>query len=174
MIKFEGKLSGTAEKFYLQKSVRTEQILLLSILALSIPGVLFTAIVYLSIPLFKLRSLLIVYSVSLMLIYLMPKLPGNAKSKREYMPNRISIEDQCIVLISNKHTDSKLIEHVKVVYDCGEYYDIRFPFGHYTSVPLICQKNLLTKGTIEEFEALFDGKIIEKEGFDSFHKEVRT
>ncbi len=162
MIEFKGKLTGAAEQWYMSKNSRSEQLFLLIILAASLPTSLWIGIKILAIPLFKLRGLLIIYSVSLMLIYLMPKLPGNAKSKRDYMPNRIYTEETHIVLVSDKHTESKLIEHVKVVYDYGEYYDIRFPFGHYTSVPLICQKDLLTKGSLEQFETLFEGKIIRK------------
>lgn len=160
MIEFKGKLSGAAEQQYMSKNARSEQITLLAILVLSIPTTLWIGLGVFATPLFELRWLLIVYSILLMLIYLMPKLPGNAKGKREYMPNRIYAEEDYIVLVSDKHTDSKRIEHVKVVYDCGDYYDIRFPFGHYTSVPLICQKDLLTKGSLEEFEALFEDKII--------------
>lgn len=162
MIEFKGRLSGAAEEQYMSKNARSEQITLLAFLVLSIPTTLWIGVHIMDYSLFELRGLLIIYSVFLMLIYLLPKLPGRAKNKRDYMPNRIYTEEDCILLVSDKHTDSKLIEHVKVVYDCGEYYDIRFPFGHYTSVPLICQKDLLSKGSLEEFEALFEGKIIQK------------
>ena len=162
MIEFKGKLSGAAEEQYMSKNARSEQITLLAFLVLSIPTTLWIGVHIMAYSLFELRGLLIIYSVFLMLIYIMPKLPGSAKGKREYMPNRIYTEEDYILLVSDKHTDSKLIEHVKVVFDCGEYYDIRFPFGHYTSVPLICQKDLLTKGSLEEFEALFPGKIVRK------------
>lgn len=54
-----------------------------------------------------------------------------------------------------------MIKDVKNVYDHGEFYDLVFPFGK-ISGKFICQKNLLTEGTLAEFEALFDGKIVRK------------
>jgi len=50
---------------------------------------------------------------------------------------------------------------VKKVYDYGEFYFISFYFGK-ISCYFICQKSLLTQGTIEDFEKLFDGKIVKK------------
>ena len=41
------------------------------------------------------------------------------------------------------------------------FYFIKFPFGKYSD-KFICQKSLLTQGTLEEFEALFEGKIERK------------
>ncbi len=43
--------------------------------------------------------------------------------------------------------------------DFGEYYVLIFrDSGNFSQI--ICQKDLLTNGTIEQFEELFDGKIV--------------
>ena len=51
------------------------------------------------------------------------------------------------------------IEDVKCVRDFGEFYELVFPFGK-ISEKFICQKDLLSKGTLAEFEALFGDKIL--------------
>ena len=51
------------------------------------------------------------------------------------------------------------MEGIKEVRDFGEYYVLIFrDSGNFSQI--ICQKDLLTKGTIEQFEELFDGKIM--------------
>ena len=46
--------------------------------------------------------------------------------------------------------------------DFGEYYVLIFrDSGNFSQI--ICQKDLLTNGTIEQFEELFDGKIVRKQ-----------
>ena len=51
-----------------------------------------------------------------------------------------------------------VIGDAKQVRDFGEFYEIVFLFGK-ISDKFICQKNLLTKGTLEQFESLFNGKL---------------
>ena len=53
------------------------------------------------------------------------------------------------------------ISDVKIVVDYGEWYDITFYFPH-KDIGFICQKDLIVEGTIEEFEKLFEGKIVRK------------
>ena len=51
------------------------------------------------------------------------------------------------------------MEGIKGVRDFGEYYVLIFRVsGNFLQI--ICQKDLLTNGTIEQFEELFDGKIV--------------
>jgi hypothetical protein len=161
MIKFKGELTGNAEKCFIKKNSRAEQITLLAVLVLSFPGVILTA-QYTSIDArTTIRTLCILYAVFMVLALLFPYFPWNLKDKSQYMPKEIYINKQHIVCVSDKHTDSKLTKDVKVVYDYGDYYDILFPIGHYSSV-FVCQKNLLIKGSLAEFESVFDGKIVKK------------
>ncbi len=51
------------------------------------------------------------------------------------------------------------ISKVKNVLDCGNVYYIIFRFGDITNA-WICQKNNITNGTIEDFETLFNHRII--------------
>ena len=60
-----------------------------------------------------------------------------------------------------QRSETKNLSNVKKVVDMGEWYKIYFYFP-YKSNLFICQKDLLVKGTIEEFEELFSDKIIRK------------
>lgn len=54
----------------------------------------------------------------------------------------------------------KPIKKIKKVLDYGDCYYVIY--GDMNN-SIVCQKDLLTEGTIEEFESLFQGKIIRKE-----------
>ena len=54
-----------------------------------------------------------------------------------------------------------MISDVKKVVDHGEFYELSFVFGK-VSDKFICQKSLLTKGTLEEFKAMFGDKVYRK------------
>jgi hypothetical protein len=53
------------------------------------------------------------------------------------------------------------INEVRKVIDYGDFYSIRIKQQYEFGV-FLCQKDLLTKGSIEEFEKTFKGKIIRK------------
>ena len=77
------------------------------------------------------------------------------------LPKKIYVEDEYIVCVGEAYEESKFIDDVAKVIDHGEFYELVFPFGN-ASDKFICQKGLLTKGTLEEFEQLFSGKITRK------------
>ncbi len=63
-----------------------------------------------------------------------------------------------VICIADKYKECRKISDVKRVRDYGEFYELVFPLSK-MSEKFICQKNLLTKGTLEEFKRLFRGKI---------------
>ncbi len=74
--------------------------------------------------------------------------------------DQIDIENNIIYITNEKGSVnvSQDIENVQCVYNHDKFYYIkffgnRFPYG-------VCQKDLLVKGTLEDFENLFAGKII--------------
>ena len=71
---------------------------------------------------------------------------------------RITIENGIISFYNPISYISKPITKVKKVLDMGEWYYIIFKFGDISN-SWICQKDLITKGTIEDFEKIFEGKI---------------
>lgn len=83
------------------------------------------------------------------------------KTKKIITPKRIYIEDESIICVTESSTMGKKIKSVKTVYDYEEFYYLSFNWTNKT-MNYVCQKDLLTQGTLEDFEKLFDGKIIRK------------
>ena len=54
------------------------------------------------------------------------------------------------------------ISKIKQVADYGEFYYVVFYTGMLFVIGAMCQKNLLTKGKLEEFEAKFVDKLVRK------------
>ena len=69
----------------------------------------------------------------------------------EFKSNRGGISEESIVMIDD----------VPGIVDYGEWYSICLDVG-LVETDIHCQKSLLTQGTLEEFEALFEGKIERK------------
>ncbi len=53
----------------------------------------------------------------------------------------------------------KNISDVKKVYDKGDWYEFNCFFPH-RNINLLCQKDWIKQGTIEEFEKLFEDKLV--------------
>ena len=78
-----------------------------------------------------------------------------------YMPKRvfIDLDDRVVVAECAQGDRYRLVDDVEEVYDYGEWY---YLYINTKSNSFVFQKNLITKGAIEEFEALFEGKIVRK------------
>lgn len=153
MIEFDGYLTGGAEKGFIRKTRKIGLIGCAIVIPLILPMVFFCSNVLLHDPAFSYAML-----GGLAFIVIMVLIPKGKKEHIAMLPKRIYTDGKHIVCIADKYTDSKFIHDVKKVIDHGEYYELCFPFGK-VSEKFICQKSLLTKGTLREFEALFDGKV---------------
>ena len=155
MVEFKGYISGAAEKHFYNKTTNLGQNFMLA-------GVLFLLplIVYFS---FRIRNwrLLGLYCTLFLVIPLLARISISRKERALITPKRIYTEEDAIVCVADKYVECRLLSDVKQVRDFGEFYEIVFPFGK-ISEKFICQKDLLTIGTIDDFEKLFDGKIVRK------------
>lgn len=91
-------------------------------------------------------------------------IPTSRRDLRFVWDYYIKFEDGIITQISNHQngvTQHYKMSKVKKVVDYGRYYYI-FLYRLDPSKGIVCQKDLLINGTIEEFEKLFEGKIIRK------------
>lgn len=154
MIEFNGYLSGSAEKRW----IRNNRVYTAKLLIISSCFVLPTFIIWG----IKAENWLMVGMVtSLFLIF--PSLvfiPQTKKDKHDLTPKNIVIyEDGYITSKMVRMAETKSFSDIKIIKDHGEFYELIFPFGKFSN-NFICQKNLLIKGTLEEFEALFEEKII--------------
>lgn len=149
MIRFEGRITGAAEKQFWKHSgtIGMKLFAFASLLVL-------TPIIAYGIRAQNWLMAGLCFGV-LLLIPLMPFLPKD----KSLIPKRIVIDDGFITSQSEKAGETKPITDVKTVYDYGEFYMLIFPFGNVSS-SFICQKDLLTQGTLEDFEDLFKGKIV--------------
>ena len=156
MIEFSGYLSGNAERYFWKRSATLGQILILIGMLVCLPFPLgfvdrsnnwYPVIGYLAFWMF--------------FILIFPFLHKSKKDKEKMLPFKITIQDDYIVVQTKTGSESRKIDEVNVIYDYGEWYAFAFPVGK-VSMNFICQKDLLSKGSLKEFEDLFEGKIINK------------
>ena len=103
-------------------------------------------------------------AIMLGLIFLSVKTPKEVVLRFRLSPHiTITEKDLSIELRSNGKEvwRTRKISKVKKVLDCGEVYYIIFKFGDITN-SWICQKNNIINGTIEEFESLFQTKLVKE------------
>lgn len=151
-MEFSGRLTGAAEKhFYKRSRILGQKIIFLSALLIA-PSIVSFAIR------FKKWSSVAVFVGLFMCIMLLVSIPKSKKERSQITPKKIVVEDEYIVCVAEKYTETRMVTDVKMVKDFGEYYELCFRIGK-SSDKFVCQKSLLTKGTIEDFETLFNGKI---------------
>jgi hypothetical protein len=153
MVEFKGQLTGAAEKRFLKKVADMGQNVFLAMSFLMSPVVIRLSI--------REHSVIpsSVYLIFVAIILLIARIPKSKKEREAITPKRIYTEENKIVCVAEKYVESRKIADVKCVRDFGEFYELVFPFGK-ISEKFICQKNLLTKGTLKEFESLFGDKVV--------------
>lgn len=153
MIEFKGELSKTCKDFVVKNEANCAR----------------RAAIIVCIPL---AAFDIWWSVSNHLIYLiaLPALvmavflagiKSNEKGYGLIMTKRVMIENNYLECEGDQFHDIKSIDRVKSVIDYGEWYKFEFSLPG-NSQRFICQKDLITQGTIEDFENLFADKIIRR------------
>lgn len=152
-IEFNGLLTGEAEKYFRKKSVKFGLGIILVALGLFLPGVIALGVFG------GIEEILFAYLALSVFLIAFAILPKGKKNRVSLTPKKIHTDGDSITVISEKYAETKFIEDAKIVYDKGEFYDIVFRIGNY-SEKFVCQKSLLTKGSLEEFEELFEDKLI--------------
>ena len=157
MIVFDGQPTGQCKRFMLKRVAKVELcIMIMSLCVVMIP---------LSFLLMELIDPWILYVIvpfvvcTLLVTAVRPFMKGEQST---VLPSKI-------VIHANGHMESisksfhwvKMVEEVEQVLDCGAWYQINF-IRREKNGYFFCQKDLLTLGTIEDFEKLFEGKIVRK------------
>ena len=156
MIEFSGELNGAAKKFLLDEQIKLQvKVSLATMIVVAIPAVIAAV-------LWNPAALVILLVPLIMLIG--SCLKPDKKDQRLFVPKRIflDLEEETIVHICETQERFHMINSVKQVIDYGEFYYFVFEYADRDPY-FVCQKSLLTQGTLEEFEALFEGKIERKE-----------
>ena len=80
-----------------------------------------------------------------------------------FMPQRIFIdlEENMVVHQCEKMERFHGLDSVQTVFDYGKWYHFKFDYTN-RDMYFVCQKDLISQGTIEEFEELFKDKIERK------------
>lgn len=76
-------------------------------------------------------------------------------------PTEISINDETVIIHGETFHQEREISQLKRIIDFGDCYKMEFVFPH-KSFSCLCQKNLMVKGTLEEFEERFADIIVRK------------
>lgn len=161
MIEFKGQLSNECKKYLVKSSW---QVGLFIVIAVCIPFTILSivlSIVYDWVYLIMLMPIaLFIYFASLK--------PGTKAYRNLFGKNgklfdgdllwQVTINGNKIFATGIQRAETKYLSDVKKVVDMGDWYKIYFYFPHKSNI-FICQKDLITQGTIEEFELLFQGKI---------------
>lgn len=152
MIEFKGELSGNAKKFILKNQVQIQsKSSIATSIIFSVPVIALAYYVHIAVLLFFIPlALLILFSI----------LPPGKSSQKIFVPQRIFIDktEGTIVHQCEKIERFHMISSVESVIDYGDWYYFIFGVGDRDPY-FVCQKDLLTKGTLSEFEELFEGKI---------------
>jgi hypothetical protein len=153
MVEFQGELSDEC-KLYMQKECGKIGFLICLISSLIASIIIIIAGAFLD------RRLIafILMPISVVVLAAFPKLSAPMKDLNLRLPKKFIIEDETISIEGEKFSETRLITEVKKVIDTGEWCHFKFntlPFTPY----FVCQKNLIVKGTIEDFEKLFEDKI---------------
>ncbi len=154
MIEFKGNLSEHTLNFYHKRFIKENLSISMFFFIMCIPACTFIFSFIMPLKYIVCIVFPIFFLIAIFLPYLKLKL-----SKDRFVPEHITINNGVIICVKDKFTDSLNIEQIKAVKDYGEYYTLTVAGFFRPSAHLICQKDLLTQGTIEEFEALFTDKI---------------
>ena len=154
MVKFSGTVSEECKKYILKRESRA---ISFSCIIVSMIGAVVAIVLALT-----LSKYILMFLFPLALLAILGSLPDK-KGIGKRLPLSITIdkENDEVLLEAQSLSESYQISDVKKIIDAGEWYDLRFTFPH-KLVYFVCQKNLLTEGTIEEFEEIFAGLIIRK------------
>ncbi len=153
MIEFNGYLTGKSQKFFCKQIVKLQQ----KFMAVAfIVGLLILYMAFYFLFNIIVEPIAVILTIILSALALLLPNIQTKKEKEKITPQKVYIENDMIVSKSNAMVDTRFMKDVKEVRDYGEFY--YFVFKAY-SYRFVCQKDLLTQGSIEEFESLFAGKI---------------
>lgn len=154
MIEFCGNLQGQARKFAIKQMNKISVVASIIVAVLvAIAAVLLAVFVDIIILVFLVLSPAVVLAA----IFAKP----SKEAEANYFPKQIHIYKDTLVCKGENFEYERELSFVESVVDYGEFYQILFDIEHECD-KFICQKNLITQGSLDDFEQLFNGKIERK------------
>ncbi len=162
MIRFEGEFSNICKRFLMHEL--TISILISTIVVFILFSFLPIMLAVMLDMMWIIFAYIAMFATIFIVIIALDKSPKNIEENyKTSKPDYIEIlKDGSITLERKVGGYIKTIEDVKEIVDYGEFYHIAFYFTKGIG-NAFCQKDLIVKGSIEEFEKCFEGKIIKKE-----------
>ena len=150
MIIFEGQISGECKKGVFRRDAKIAFICgLITSIIFAIPTVVVAVTVH---------WLALLFFLILIPFPFLATITPNEKDLPTFLPSKVTIDTKVgeITAESSRFCTDAYIDDVVKVLDYGEWYliDVGDRDGRF-----ICQKDLLTSGTLEEFETIFGDKI---------------
>ena len=153
MIEFQGELSAECKKYILKREA------CISLISASIVAtVICIAIV---VAIFMIHWIFVIAVPVLIVFVALSAVRPSPKYYSRIIPKHITIENDEILSEGEKFCYKRTVTQVKKVLDMDGWYYILFYYP-YRNSRFICQKDLLTMGSFNDFEKLFEGKIIKK------------
>ncbi len=157
MITFEGKLSKKCTDYCVRIEKNIERLGVMLICAIFC----FPAFI----PAFTEDSVYFLWAIGFPACVLaVTFIPTPEKEKKLLTPAKVTIDVEYDEIFTENEDFcvTKNLSEVTVVYDMGEWYHIHFGCKYDRWARFICQKDLIQGATIEEFEKLFENKIVRK------------
>ena len=151
MIAFEGQISGKCKDGVLRRSAKISFIAgLITSILFAIPTVVLAL---------KIDWIILLFFLVLIPFPFLAAIPPKEKYYPMIFPSKVTIDTQTGEMTTQSsqfYAESSITDVVKVL-DKGEWYLI---YVKSKDGRFICQKDLLTNGTLDEFEKFFKDKII--------------
>jgi hypothetical protein len=149
MIEFKGNISDKCKKYIWNRETK---IVSLSCIILSL--IFSGAVIVVAIKVNLIVLLFLLLAIGFAVLGSIPQ-----KGIDERIPQSVSIENNEILFVSETNSKSHSVSDVKKVIDMGEWYVIDLYFPN-KNLYCVCQKDLLTEGSAEEFETLFARRLV--------------
>ena len=153
MIIFRGEMSNACKKYILKQARKASFTVGIITSVLFFIPVIFAA--------FYWDPLVLLFLIPLILAPWLGAVSPAKKDEGIVIPEKIVIDEEENTLIweSDKSQIVRHMEDVRDVTDMGNWYTIRFCYGA-RALPFVCEKHLLCQGTFEDFERMFQEKLI--------------
>ena len=151
MIAYNGELSSECRAYLIKRQRKLTTLLAVCIGVLcSIPFIIIA---------FLYNWVFILFSLIIILLPVFQFFSFKGATLNYILPYKFIIIDGKMTCVGAKFREEREIGQVSKVLDFGNWYHIFFKFP-YKSQNFVAQKDLLTEGSLEEFENLFRGKLI--------------
>lgn len=154
MIEFKGELSKTCKEFVVKNEANcARRAATIACVPFAVAEIIWWAV--------SGKLLVLIALPVLVMAAFLAGIKPNEKGYGLIMTKWVTIEGNDLECEGDQFHETKTMDQIKCVIDYGEWYKFEFRLPG-NCQRFICQKDLITQGTIEDFEKLFADKIIRR------------